>query len=287
MQDLDDFLNFLKVEKGLSINTIDAYRRDILLFGSFIGNPTWSVVTSKDILAFLQNLQEKRYASSSICRMLVSLKVFFRFLKKEGTISSDLGCFFETPKIWQLIPEVLQIDEVDLLLAQPGTDDAIGARDKAILELMYATGMRVSELCSLCINDLSDTFVKVKGKGKKERMIPVGKKAIEAVDYYLMHYRGKAEEEGAPLFISSRGRRIDRMMVWKQVKMYAKKAGIRKKVSPHTLRHSFATHLLEGGADLRLIQDMLGHEDIGTTDLYTHVTSSRMRQAFKDFHPRP
>ena len=182
---------------------------------------------------------------------------------------------------------LLQIDEIDLLLGQPGGEDPIGVRDKAILELMYATGMRVSELCSLCINDLSDTFVKVRGKGKKERIIPVGKKAIEAVDRYLMEYRGKAVEEGSPLFISSRGRRIDRMTVWKQVKMYAKKAGIRKKVSPHTLRHSFATHLLEGGADLRLIQDMLGHEDIGTTDLYTHVSSSRMHQAFRDFHPRP
>lgn len=287
MQELNDFLNFLKAEKGLSLNTIDAYTRDIVSFGSFIENPKWSTVSSKDILSFLQHLQEKRYASSSICRMLVSLKVFFRFLKKEGTISSDLGSFFETPKVWQLIPEVLQIDEIDLLLGQPGGDDPIGVRDKAILELMYATGMRVSELCSLCINDLSDTFVKVRGKGKKERIIPVGKKAIEAVDRYLMEYRGKAVEEGSPLFISSRGRRIDRMTVWKQVNMYAKKAGIRKRVSPHTLRHSFATHLLEGGADLRLIQDMLGHEDIGTTDLYTHVTSSRMHQAFRDFHPRP
>jgi len=284
---LRDFLNFLKAEKGLSLNTIDAYKRDIVSFAAFMGNPAWDAVCSKDILGFLKLLQEKKFASSSICRMLVAIKVFFRFLKKEGAISSDLGCFFETPKIWQLVPEVLQIEEVDLLLAEPSMDDPSGARDRAILELIYATGMRVSELCSLCINDLSDTFVKVRGKGKKERIIPVGKKAIEAVDHYLTNYRGEVKEENGPLFVSSRGRRIDRMMVWKRVKFYAKKAGILKRVSPHTLRHSFATHLLERGADLRLIQDMLGHEDIGTTDLYTHVTSNRLRQAFNSFHPRP
>lgn len=215
------------------------------------------------------------------------MKVFFRFLKKEGIITSDLSCYFETPKIWQLIPEVLQMEEIDLLLAQPKADDRIGARDKAILELMYATGMRVSELCGLCLNDLSDTFVKVRGKGSKERMIPVGKKAIDAVDHYLIHFRGESQQENGPLFVSTTGKRIDRMTVWKQVKLYAKKAGITKSISPHTLRHSFATHLLERGADLRLIQDMLGHEDIGTTDRYTHVTGSRLKAAFKAFHPRP
>lgn len=202
-------------------------------------------------------------------------------------IASDLTCYFETPKIWQLVPEVLQIEEIDLLLAQAKGEDRIGSRDRAILELMYATGMRVSELCGLSMNDLSDTFVKVRGKGSKERMIPVGKKAIEAVDHYLIHYRGEAAEDNGPLFVTASGKRIDRMTIWKQVKMYAKKAGITKSISPHTLRHSFATHLLERGADLRLIQDMLGHEDIGTTDRYTHVTGTRLRAAFKAFHPRP
>lgn len=238
-------------------------------------------------MAFLAVLKNKQYASSSICRMLVSIKVFFRFLKKEGVISVDLGCYFETPKMWQLIPEVLQIHEVDALLSQPVTDDRMGSRDKAILELLYATGMRVSELCSLRVNDLSDSFVKVRGKGNKERLIPVGKQAISAVDHYLIHYRGEMKEENGPLFVTSSGKPIDRTMVWNRVKMYAKKAGIVKSISPHTLRHSFATHLLENGADLRLIQDMLGHEDIGTTDRYTHVSGSRLRAAFKAFHPRP
>lgn len=219
--------------------------------------------------------------------MLIAIKVFFRFLKKEGILSCDIACYFETPKMWQMIPDVLQIHEVEALLSEPMTEDAIGARDKAILELLYATGMRVSELCSLKIHDLSDTFVKVKGKGKKERLIPVGKKAIQAVDHYLLHFRGEVKEESSPLFVSSRGNPIDRVTVWSQVKKYAKKAGITKEISPHTLRHSFATHLLEGGADLRLIQDMLGHEDIGTTDRYTHVSGAKLRAAFKAFHPRP
>jgi len=196
----------------------------------------------------------------------------------------DLGKFFETPKMWQLVPEVMSVEEVDQLLAQPSVEDAVGARDKAVLELLYATGMRVSELCSLKLHDLSDTFVKVRGKGKKERLIPVGKRAIAAVDHYLLTFRG---EKGDALFLGPRGKPLDRVTVWAQVKFYAKKGGILKEISPHTLRHSFASHLLENGADLRLIQDMLGHEDIGTTDRYTHVTGSRLKSAFKAFHPRP
>jgi integrase/recombinase XerD len=219
--------------------------------------------------------------------MLAAAKVFFRFLKKEGEISLDLGRYFESPKIWQLIPEVLSCEEVESLLAQPKVDDFQGARDRAILELLYATGMRVSELCALRICDLNDTFVKVRGKGKKERVVPVGRKAIEAVDYYLTHYRTEVKEDNAPLFVSPRGKPIDRVTIWSRVKVYAKSAQIGKSISPHTLRHSFATHLLENGADLRLIQDMLGHEDIGTTDRYTHVTGNRLKTAFNKFHPRP
>jgi len=226
----------------------------------------WKEVGSDAILRFLAHLKEKGYASSSICRMLVAVKVFFRFLKKEGEVSLDLGRYFDTPKMWQLVPEALSVEEVDALLAQPKADDAIGARDKAILELLYATGMRVSELCALRIQDLSDTFVKVKGKGRKERVIPVGQKAIASVDAYLLRFRGEAKEENALLFVSKGGKPIDRITVWSRVKAYAKSAGIAKPISPHTLRHPFATHLLENGADLRLIQDMLGHEDIGTTD---------------------
>lgn len=282
-----DFLDYIASEKGLSSHTIDAYGRDVRAFAAFIPLKDWKQVDPPLILSFLSHLKDKNYASSSICRILVAIKVFFRFLKKEGEISVDLGRYFETPKIWQLVPEVLSVEEIEALLAQPKPDSFLGARDKAILELLYATGIRVSELCQLKIQDLSDTFVKVKGKGKKERIVPVGKKAIEAIDLYLLQYRKDAPEEDAPLFVSSRNKPLHRIVVWERVKTYAKAAGIAKSISPHTLRHSFATHLLENGADLRLIQDMLGHEDIGTTDRYTHVTGARLKSAFNAFHPRP
>lgn len=282
-----DFLDYILSEKGLSSHTIEAYGRDLSQFIQFTQNKDLSQITSQDVLSFLTHLKAQNYASATVCRMLISVKIFFRFLKKEGQVSSDLGKYFDTPKLWQLIPEVLSMEEVNTLLAQPKTDSSIGARDQAILELLYATGMRVSEICSLRLNDLSDTFVKVQGKGKKERIVPVGKKAIQAIDHYLLSFRGEMKEKEAPLFITMRGKPIDRITIWTRVKRYAKEAGISKAISPHTLRHSFATHLLENGADLRLIQDMLGHVDISTTDRYTHVTGSRLKAAFQAFHPRP
>ncbi len=286
---ISDFLDYLRVEKGLSQNTIEAYGRDVRLFASFLrgkGVGVFAEADSAAVYGFLGHLKQTGYAGSSVCRMLVAVKVLLRFLKKEGQIQSDPGRYFETPKIWQLIPEVMTVEEVEKLLKEPKDADFIGARDRAVFELLYATGMRVSELCSLKIHDLSDTFVKVQGKGKKERMIPVGKKAIDAVDRYLLHFRGKAEG-GDPLFISQQGKALSRICVWARIRAYAKSAGIKKSISPHTLRHSFATHLLENGADLRLIQEMLGHEDIGTTDRYTHVANTRLKAAFKAFHPRP
>ncbi len=279
-----DFLDHIRSEKGLSPHTIEAYGRDVRSFAAFLTEKDWTKVDSAAILSFLTHLQSKQYASSSVCRTLVAVKVFFRFLKKEGEISVDLGRYFETPKLWQLVPEVLSVEEVDALLAGPELSDPIGARDKAILELLYASGLRVSELCHLKIQDLDDHFVKVKGKGNKERVVPVGQKAIQAVDHYLKTFR---KDDHPFLFISPKGKPLSRISVWGRVKFYARKAGIDKKVSPHTLRHSFATHLLENGADLRLIQEMLGHEDIGTTDRYTHVTGGRLKAAFKAFHPRP
>jgi integrase/recombinase XerD len=284
-----DFLDYLRSEKGLSPHTIEAYERDLRLFVSFLKGANQSSfcdATGESIYGFLGCLQGKKYAASSICRTLVAIKVFFRFLKKEGMISIDLGRYFETPKLWQLIPEVMTMEEVDRLLAQPQSGDFIGARDRAILELLYATGMRVSELCALKIMDLNDSFVKVSGKGRKERLIPVGRRALEAIDYYLVHFRVQAENSDGPLFISRNGKPIHRISVWSRIRAYAGSAGIVKPISPHTLRHSFATHLLENGADLRLIQDMLGHEDIGTTDRYTHLANSRVKAAFKEFHPR-
>lgn len=284
---ISDFLDYIRTEKGLSANTIEAYGRDIAAFQATLRVKDWKQVGNQEILQFLDFLNQKGYSSSSICRMLVAVKVFFRFLKAEGAIERDLSRYFDTPKTWQLIPEVLTVEEVDRLLAQPQELDSIGCRDKAILELLYATGIRVSELCGLKISDVSDQFVKVRGKGKKERIVPVGKKAIEAIDLYLTQFRQGLAEDQTPLFLTQRGGAIDRITVWKRIKAYALTAGISKSISPHTLRHSFATHLLQNGADLRLIQDMLGHEDIGTTDRYTHVAGDRLQAAFRSFHPRP
>jgi integrase/recombinase XerD len=284
---VQDFIDYLKTEKGLSPHTLEAYGRDVLAFGASLQIKDWKSVDSQAVLLFLSHLKAQEYATSSICRTLVAVKVFFRFLKKEGAISIDLGRYFVTPKIWQLIPEVLTIDEVDLLLKQPKPDDFIGARDLAILEVLYATGTRVSEVCSLRICDVSDGSVKVRGKGRKSRIVPIGERALLAIDRYLTNFRTSAECENAALFVSTKGKPIDRVAIWRRLKEYAKAAGLTKTVSPHTLRHSFATHLLENGADLRLIQDMLGHEDISTTDRYTHVSNHRLKAAFKSFHPRP
>ena len=278
---LFDFLDYLRSERGLSEHTVEAYGRDIQLFLQ-----QTQTLNSDSIYLFLDYLKQKNYASSSMCRMLVAVKVFIRFLKREGVLETDFARGFETPKIWKLIPDVSTVEEVDALLSRPASEDAIGSRDRAILELLYATGMRVSELCSLKICDINDASVKVCGKGRKERMIPVGKKALDALDHYLLHFRGEAPERNAPLFLSTRGKPIDRITVWERVRHYAKAAGIIKSISPHTLRHSFATHLLENGADLRIIQEMLGHEDIGTTDRYTHVANSRIKNSFARFHPR-
>ena len=185
---VSDFLNHLRCERGLSPHTIEAYGRDVGKFVLSLSCQNWEDITSEGVLKFLSHLKEAGYASSSICRSLIAVKVFFRFLKKEGKTGVDLGRYFDTPKIWQLIPEVMTIAEVDQLLAQPQADDFIGARDKAMLELLYATGMRVSELCRLKLCDLQDTFVKLKGKGNKERIVPVGKRAIDAVDAFLVRF---------------------------------------------------------------------------------------------------
>jgi integrase/recombinase XerD len=279
----------LRSERGLSEHTIFAYGRDIAQFRLFLQEQTWQEIGSDEIVAFLAFLQRQKYRSSSISRKWIALKVFFRFLKKERYIDVDLGASFETPKVWETLPNVLTIKEVDRLLAEPRSQDRIEARDRAILELLYATGMRVSELCRLRVCDVGEHFVKVYGKGKKERMIPIGERALEAIDHYLLNfYTPNVTQKNGPLFLSSkRGCPIDRFTIWRRIRFYAQRAQLSKSISPHTLRHSFASHLLENGADLRLIQEMLGHEDIGTTDRYTHVADQRIQESFRKFHPRP
>lgn len=288
---LADFLSYIASEKGLSTNTVAAYRRDLEMFFELLkdrGKQALEEVSEGDVIAFLAQLKSEQYASSSVCGSLVGVKVFFRFLKREKLIATDPTANLDSPKLWQLIPEVLTYEEVDALLKSPDPTDPMGARDRAVFEVIYASGLRVSEVCGLNLFDISENTVRVKGKGGKERIVPIAQAAIDAVDHYLIHFRdAQPDQKEAPLFVTSKGKRIDRTLVWQRIKFYGKKAGIGKPLSPHTLRHSFATHLLENGADLRVIQEMLGHASVATTDRYTHISQHHLTQAFSNFHPRP
>jgi len=279
------FLSYISSEKGLSKNTISAYERDIKFFFIFLKNKKKELKKDieKNILEYFSYLKNRNLASSTICRTFVTIKVFFRFLKKENLLKIDIDNYLKLPKIWHLVPYVLSYKEIENLLSQPNISTFLGARDKAILEVLYATGIRASEICNIKIKDVNDNFIKVKGKGNKERIVPIGKKAIEAIDFYLSFRNDKNEF----LFITKKIKKLDRITLWNRIKFYSKKAEIKKNISPHTLRHSFATHLLENGADIRIIQDMLGHEDISTTDKYTHISQNHLKKAFKTFHPRP
>lgn len=284
--ELQNFLTFISSEKGLAFHTIKAYERDIRLFLSSLQSKNLKSIASEEIINFIENMKKKGYAVSTLHRHLVAIKVFFRFLKREMWIDLDPTSLLETPKLWQLIPQVMTEEEVERLLKQPNIQSEIGARDQAILELLYATGIRVSELCLLNIHDVDDDIIYVKGKGGKERIVPVAKVAIEALDHSLKWRSEIKKLKDEPLFITKRGKRIGRTLVWSRIKHYGKLAKISKEISPHTLRHCFATHLLDHGADLRVIQELLGHEDIATTDRYTHLSNQRLYQSFDQFHPR-
>lgn len=288
---LCDLLAYLGSEKGLASNTLLAYERDNASFIQFLkdkGTMHITAVREEDVIAFLAHLKAQAYADSSMCRMVVALKVFFRFLKKEGVIDADPMAHLDSPKFWQLIPEVLTFEEVSALLDAPDAGSDEGVRDRAILAVLYASGLRVSEVCSLNLHSIDDDVLRVKGKGGKERIVPIAKAAVDAVDAYLLKVRKDEQTSNDALFVRGRGgRRVDRHFVWHRVKHYAARAGIVKRVSPHTLRHSFATHLLENGADLRVIQEMLGHASIATTDRYTHLSQRRLMESFHGFHPRP
>lgn len=284
--DILDFTTYLVSEKGFSLNTLEAYQNDIESFLDFLkptGIQNWKELQQQHVIDFLTYKKNSNYASASISRALIAIKIFFRFLKREGVITDNVTLLLSTPKIWQLIPDILSLKEMETLLKLPDPSEEKGARDRAILEVLYASGLRVSELCGLSIRDVDDDYIRIKGKGGKERIVPIGKKAIEAIDRYL-HFRNGETNEA--LFVGRRNRPIDRVTVWRLVKMYASEAGITKNIFPHTFRHSFATHLLDNGADLRIIQELLGHASITSTDRYTHVSCSHLQEAFKAFHPR-
>ncbi len=279
------FIQYLAGEKGLASNTLMAYQSDLQQWGSFFatrGKKSFDIVDKGDILAFLEN--ECEHAPSTLSRRLVALRVFFRFLKREGRIKEDVAACLDLPKVAELLPDVLTVAEVEGLLCTPDIQTYLGARDRAILCVLYASGLRVSELCDLNLDDVNEDVVRVRGKGGKERLVPIAGVALEAIDHYLLHFR-HADRERA-LFVTKRGKRIGRELVWRRIKLYARVAGICKHISPHTLRHCFATHLLENGADLRVIQELLGHGNVITTDRYTHLTTQHLRDAFFAHHPR-
>jgi integrase/recombinase XerD len=272
------FRLYLVVEKGLSKLTGDAYINDLMLYEQLTGADCGNV-DSKGFSKFLKILREKGYASTSITRAVVSLRVYRKYLFLIGEKTSNSDIFLETPKCWSLIPEVLSEEEVSLLLE--GKDDT---HEHVIIEMIYACGLRVSELCSLNCFDMGKDTLFVKGKGGKDRIVPIADKTRNRVASYLLLER-RHEDKKAPLFVNSKGKRISRQEIWSSIKAAAGRAGIKKNVSPHTLRHSYATHMLERGADLRVIQELLGHSSITTTERYTHISKKKLKDSFLKFHP--
>jgi integrase/recombinase XerD len=288
--DIKRFLDFLAVEKGLARNTVESYERDLRRYVLFMKNKRPDEITQADVVSFLTRLSSSGISTPSVARSLAAVRGFHKYLIIDGQARTDPTVNLETPRGWKRLPKALSTADVDALLDQPDTVAPIGLRDKAMLELLYATGLRVSELVGLKLQDinLERGFLIVMGKGSKERAVPMGEAASAAVRRYLESGRAVLlnGRDSVFLFISSKRRGITRQMFWKRIKFYALKAGIGAAISPHTLRHSFATHLLDNGADLRAVQAMLGHSDISTTQIYTHVSRERLRKIHEKYHPR-
>jgi integrase/recombinase XerD len=286
------FLHYERAEKGLSTNTILAYRRDLMKFVEFLTPRKISVVeaTRSDIVDFLSSLYSRGLDSRSVARHLVTIRNFYRFCMTDELIPNDPAANIESPKVYRTLPHFLSVSEVERLLAQPDVSTTVGLRDKAMIELMYSTGLRVSELCGLRLSDIhmNAGTLRCIGKGNKERIVPVGRKALETIAAYVKDSRPKLlRDRVSPyLFVSHLGTKVHRIAFWQLLKLYGEKAGLRESLNPHMLRHSFATHLLDGGADLRSVQLMLGHADISTTQIYTHVLEERLKQVYKAHHPR-
>lgn len=290
---LDPFLHYLIVEKGLSKNTIEAYSHGLNRFLNHLrgkGVQEIREVGKFDVRGFLLVLKKRNLSAKTIVRNLVAIRTFFRFLIQEGILETNPIEDLESPKVAKTLPEILTLKEIEQLLEQPNLKTPLGMRDRAMLEILYATGMRVSELTHLPTHqvNLEGGYVLLYGKGSKERVVPLGSEAMKWVAFYLKESRGMlAKGKESPfLFINRSGKGMSRQGFWKNLKDYARRAGLRKRISPHLLRHSFASHLLERGADLRSVQMMLGHVDISTTQIYTHVTGERLKKIHKQYHPR-
>jgi integrase/recombinase XerD len=289
----NDFFHYLQIERGLADNTLKSYKRDLKSYMEFMqkkDHSAWSEITRTDILNFLYSVKDAGKSSATIARNITSIRQFHHFLVREHIVEHDPTLHIETPKKERKLPDILSVQEVDKLLDIQG-NSPLDIRNKAMLELIYATGLRVSELVSLKVSDLHLTmgFVRCFGKGSKERIVPLGDMAEKSIEYYLRYARQillKKNKDENTLFLNQHGRPMTRQGFWKILKKLASDAHIAKDITPHTLRHSFATHLLENGADLRAVQEMLGHADISTTQIYTHVTKTRLKDMYKSYHPR-
>jgi len=290
---ISEFINYLSVERGLALNTLESYGRDLRQYSQYLQQDDESALdqaSRSTIVDYLLHLQKQGKATATIARRLAALKAFYQFLVREKYLEKDPTANLESPKLQKRLPKVLTIREVELLLQEPEPSTPAGLRDRAMLELLYATGIRVSELVSLNTPDvnLDVGYIRCTGKGSKERIVPLGSMAIKGVREFLDQGRGKLvrDREEPAMFVNHHGRRLTRQGFWKIVKKYAEDAKINKEITPHTLRHSFATHLLENGADLRSVQEMLGHADISTTQIYTHITKGRLKEIYAKTHPR-
>ena len=282
---IDSFLNYLRVERGLSPNTVSAYRSDLLDFSGWSGN--LKEVNSENIGRYLAYLRNKGYTPASLSRKVSVIRMFYRFFCQEKNLTNSPAETIISPRLGRKIPRYLSLKETNVLLSLPVGSNIREIRDRAILEVLYGSGMRISELVNLNVGNLNlrTGWVKILGKGDKERMVPLGRKARQWIRTYLKERATRPTEE-APLFLNCYGERLSRQSCWKIVKKCARQAGIFKEISPHTLRHSFATHLLSRDADLRSVQELLGHTNIATTQIYTHITQERLRKVYKKYHPR-
>lgn len=289
---LDDFIHYLQIERGLSENTLQSYARDLRTYARYVQEnevTEWAHVTRAKLTAYLRWMHDDGKSAATIARTLSSIRLFHQFLLREYGLKEDPSIHIDTPKKERKLPKILSSDEVDKLLTCPGTD-TLTIRNRAMLETLYATGLRVSELLALELDDLhlEMGFVRCFGKGSKERIVPLGDMAKARLEDYLNRSRKMLLKSKASdiLFVNHHGNPLSRQGFWKVLKQIARDAGIQKEITPHTLRHSFATHLLENGADLRAVQEMLGHADISTTQIYTHVTKTRLKDIYKTHHPR-
>ena len=288
---LEEFLSYLSVEKGLASNSIEAYRQDLSQYRDFLARKKMrdlNRVKRDEIVQFLLREKDRGLETASLARRLVAIKLFHRFLVKEGRLREDITSVLESPRLWRKLPQFLTQAEMEKMLQGPKPKKTAGIRDRGLLEDLYATGMRVSEVVGLRTEDvnLESAFLKCRGKGGKERIVPLGEVAIDSLRTYLEKVRSRLPQSEF-VFVGPKGKPLTRQRVWQLIRKYAREAGIQKKITPHTFRHSFATHLLERGADLRIVQELLGHSDIATTQIYTHVSRDYLKSVHARFHPRP